>query len=288
MIRLVLLFLTLSAAAFGQEVRASISGAITDASGAPVPAAVITVTNVGKNTSIISNSNESGLYSTPLLEPGAYTVVVTRDGFRRVVRESIVLQTLDKARLDIQLQVGALTDSITVDSDISPLQTETANRDTAIANQLIANLPTQGRNPFQIAWAAPGVFKTGGWRYLRSFDIGGTTGFSVNGGRSGENEVLMDGMSNVRSSRTVMNVPTMEAVQEFKVLQNTYDAQYGRTGGGIVTIVTKSGSNQFHGNLFEYFQNDKLNANQTELNSAGIKKSPNNINAYGFFLDPRQ
>ncbi len=227
MFRFAVLFFTLSVAAFAQEVRASISGTITDASGAPVPAAVITVTNVGKNTSIVSNSNESGLYSTPLLEPGAYTVVITRDGFRRVVRENIVLQTLDKARLDIQLQVGAVTDSVTVDSSISPLQTETANRDTAIANELIANLPTQGRNPFQIAWAAPGVFKTGGWRYLRSFDIGGTTGFSVNGGRSGENEVLMDGMSNVRSSRTVMNVPTMEAVQEFKVLQNTYDAQYG-------------------------------------------------------------
>ena len=284
MLRFAVIFLILSAAAFAQEVRASISGSITDASGAPVPGAVITVTNIGKNTSIVSNSNESGLYSTPLLEPGAYTVVITRDGFRRVVRENIVLQTLDKGRIDIQLQVGAVTDSVTVASSISPLQTETANRDTAIAHELIANLPTQGRNPFQIAWAAPGVFKTGGWRYLRSFDIGGTSGFSVNGGRSGENEVLMDGMSNVRSSRTVMNVPTMEAVQEFKVLQNTYDAQYGRTGGGIVTIVTKSGSNQFHGNLFEYFQNDKLNANQTELNSAGIKKSPNNINAYGFFL----
>jgi hypothetical protein len=94
-------------------------------------------------------------------------------------------------------------------------------------------------------------------------------------------------MSNVRSSRTVMNVPTMESVQEFKVLQNTYDAQYGRAGGGIVaTIVTKSGSNQFHGNLFEYFQNDKLNANQTELNWPASRSTPNNINAYGFLSGP--
>ncbi|MBL8241795.1 MAG: TonB-dependent receptor, partial [Bryobacterales bacterium] len=216
--------------------------------------------------------------------PAAYNVAVEKDGFRRVVRENVVLQSLDKARLDIQLQIGAVADSITVDATISQLQTETANRDTSLNNQLIANLPTQGRNPFQIAWAAPGVFKAGGWRYLRSFDIGGTTGFSVNGGRSGENEVLLDGMSNVRSSRTVIHVPTMESVQEFKVLTNTYDAQYGRTGGGIVTMVTKSGTNQLHGNLFEYFQNDKLNANQFELNAGNIKKSPNNINAYGFFL----
>ena len=285
---------TLSLAAFAclvaattlpaQEVRASLSGIISDPSGAPVPAAQVTVTNIAKNTKIVTSTNESGLYSTPLLEPAAYNLSVEKDGFRRVVREKIVLQTLDKARLDIQLQIGAVADSITVDAAVSQLQTETANRDTSLNNQLIANLPTQGRNPFQIAWAAPGVFKSGGWRYLRSFDIGGTTGFSVNGGRSGENEVLLDGTSNVRSSRTVMNVPTMESIQEFKVLTNTYDAQYGRTGGGIVTIVTKSGTNQIHGNLFEYFQNDKLNANQTELNAAGIKKSPQNINAYGFFL----
>jgi len=267
-----------------QEVRASLSGIISDPSGAPIPAAQITVTNIAKNTRIVSTSNESGLFSTPLLEPAAYTIAVEKDGFRRVVRENVVLQSLDKARLDIQLQVGAVSDSVTVNAAVSQLQTETANRDTAINNQLIANLPTQGRNPFQIAWAAPGVFKAGGWRYLRSFDIAGTTGFSVNGGRSGENEVLLDGMSNVRSSRTVIHVPTMESVQEFKVLTNTYDAQYGRTGGGIVTMVTKSGTNQLHGNLFEYFQNDKLNANQFELNAGGIKKSPNNINAYGFFL----
>lgn len=279
-----LLFLVSATSLSAQEVRASLSGIISDPSGAPIPAAKITVTNKAKNTAIVSESNDSGFYSTPLLEPSAYTVAVEKDGFKRVVRDNVVLQSLDKARLDLQLQVGAVSESITVDATISQLQTETANRDTALNNQLIANLPTQGRNPFQIAWAAPGVFKAGGWRYLRSFDIGGTTGFSVNGGRSGLNEVLLDGMSNVRSSQTVIHVPTMESVQEFKVLTNTYDAQYGRTGGGIVTMVTKSGTNQLHGNLFEYFQNDKLNANQTELNAAGIKKSPNNINAYGFFL----
>src|SRR6187549_3045454 len=191
-----------------QEVRASLSGNVTDPSGAPIPAAQITVTNIAKNTKIVTESNESGLYSTPLLEPAAYTIVVEKNGFRRVVRDNVVLQSLDKARLDVQLQIGAVSDSVTVSSSISQLQTETANRDTTLNNQLIANLPTQGRNPFQIAWAAPGVFKAGGWRYLRSFDIGGTSGFSVNGGRSQENEVLLDGTSNVRSNRQVMNVPT--------------------------------------------------------------------------------
>ncbi|MCL5742927.1 MAG: hypothetical protein M1541_03220, partial [Acidobacteria bacterium] len=218
------------------------------------------------------------------LPPGTYTLSVESAGFKRFVQTNIVLQTLDKLRVDVQLEIGQLADSVTVTAEVATLQTETASRSQIISNEMIANIPTQGRNPFQIMWAAPGVFKSGGWRYLRSFDIAGTTGFSANGGRSGENEVLMDGISNVRSSRTVVHVPTMESVQEFKVLTNTYDAQYGRTGGGIVTIVSKSGSNEFHGSVFEYFQHDKLNANQFELNASGVKKVANHINAYGFQL----
>ena len=280
----VLLCLAAFSPSHAQEVRASISGFVSDPSGAPVPGAHVTVTSVARNTSVITETNESGNYQTPFLEPGTYTVTVERPGFKRSQQQNIELQTLDRIRVDVQLEIGALTESVTVSASVSALETETASRGQIISNQLIANLPTQGRNPFQIAWAAPGVFKAGGWRYLRSFDIAGTSGFSVNGSRSQENEVLMDGISNVRSSRTVIHVPTMESVQEFKVLTNTYDAQYGRTGGGIVTIVTKSGSNDFHGNAFEYFQNAKLNANQFELNAGNIRRSPNNINVFGFQL----
>jgi hypothetical protein len=265
-----------------QEVRASISGMVSDPSGAPIAGAKITVVNVERNTSVTTFSNDSGSYQTPFLDPGTYSLAAEKSGFKRFQQPKIELQTLDRVRADIQLEVGAVTESVTVSATVSALETETASRAQIISNQLIANLPTQGRNPFQIAWSAPGVVKTGGWRYLRSFDIGGTSGFSINGGRSQENEVLTDGISNVRSSRTVIHVPTMESVQEFKVLTNTYDAQYGRTGGGIVTIVTKSGTNELHGNVFEYFQNAKLNANQFELNAAGIRKSPNNINVFGF------
>ena len=267
-----------------QEVRASIAGIVTDPSGAAIAGAAITVTSAATNATVVTKATESGNYLASFLTPGTYRILVEKEGFKKFVAESITLATLDKARVDVQLQIGSISDSVTVSSVTPTIETETASRGTSISNELIANLPTQGRNPFQIAWAAPGVFKAGGWRYLRSFDIGGTTGFSVNGGRSSENEVLMDGISNVQSSRQVIHVPTMDSIQEFKVLTNTYDAQYGRTGGGIVTIVTKSGSNQWHGVLFENLQNAKLNANQTELNAAGIGRSPNNINAYGFQL----
>ncbi|MFB3826382.1 MAG: TonB-dependent receptor domain-containing protein [Bryobacteraceae bacterium] len=265
----------------GQEVRAVITGLVTDPSGAPVASAAVSATNRATNTATSTTTNEAGSFVTPFLQPGEYELAVEAAGFKKFLRQNIILQSQDKLRVDVQLQVGDLTQSVTVSEQVTMLQTESASRAQIISNELIANVPTQGRNLFQIAWAAPGVVKTGTWRYLRSFDIGGTSGLSVNGGRNKENEVLLDGISNVQADRTVIHVPTIESVQEFKVQTNTYDAQYGRTGGGIVTIVTKAGGNNFHGNLFEYFQNSRLNANQSEMNRGGIRKPPMSLNTFG-------
>ena len=276
--------------ASAQEVRANISGIVTDSTGAAVVNADVTVSNSATNQRVTAHTNTSGLFATPFLAPGTYQVAVEAKGFKRYLRNDVGLQAGDLVRLDVQLEVGELNQSVTVTEAVSQLQTETASRSQVLANEVIQNVPTQGRNPFQIAWAASGVIKSGNWRYLRSFDIGGTSGISINGGREKTNEVLLDGISNVRAEYTVISIPTTESVQEFKVQSNTYDAQYGRTGGGVITIVTKGGTNQFHGTAFEYFQNDKLNANQTELNTpatvAGVfypngRKPPNHINQFG-------
>ena len=265
-----------------QEVRASLAGVVSDSTGAPVPAVTVVLTSIERNVTTTTETNDQGNYLFPFVVPGNYSLTIERTGFKKYVRQSIRLEAQDKARADVTLEVGDVTQSVNVEADVSQLQTESASRGQVISNQLISQLPTQGRNPFQIAWAMPGVVKAGDWRYLRSFDIGGTTGFSINGGKKGDNEVLIDGISNVRGNRNVVGVPSMEAVQEFKVLTNTYDSQYGRTGGGIVTIVSKSGGNAFHGSLFEYFQAEELNANQSELNRVGKVKPPMNINTYGF------
>jgi len=282
-VQLVLVLSTLlwTSSLSAQEVRANLSGIVSDSSGAPVPEATVILTDLERNVTNTSQTNETGNYAFAYLIPGKYRLTVERSGFKKYTRENILLEAQDRARLDVTLELGDITQSVTVEADVSLLQTETASRGQIISNQIVSNVPTQGRNPFQIAWSMPGVVKTGDWRYLRSFDIGGTTGFSINGGKRGDNDVLLDGVSNVRGSRTVVGVPSMEAVQEFKVLTNTYDAQYGRTGGGIVTIVTKSGGNAFHGNLYEYFQAEELNANQSELNRANTKKPPMNINTFG-------
>jgi len=286
----VLLVLALVPLAYSQEVRASLTGTITDSTGAAVANAAVQVTNLATNAVTSTKSNESGTFVTPFLAPGQYHMTVEATGFKKFVRENIQLQAADRVRIDVKLEVGEVTTSVTVSESVSQLQTETATRSQVLANEIVASVPTQGRNPFQIAWAASGVVKSGTFRYLRSFDIGGMSGLSINGGREKVNEVLMDGISNVRAEYTVISAPTTESVQEFKVQSATYDAQYGRTAGGVITVVTKGGGNDFHGTAFEYFQNDKLNANQSELNKpmtvAGQyfpngRKPPNHINQFG-------
>jgi outer membrane receptor protein involved in Fe transport len=286
----ILVILALVPGAYSQDVRASITGQIVDPTGAAVAGASVSVTNIATNTVISAKSNETGTFATPFLAPGRYELTVESSGFKKFVRQNIILQAQDRLRLDVQMEVGEVSTSVTVSGEVSQLQTETASRSQVLASEIISNVPTQGRNPFQIAWAAAGVIKGTGWRYLRSFDIAGTTSITINGGRQGQNEVLLDGISNVRAEWTVISVPTPESIQEFKVQSATYDAQYGRTTGGVITIVTKGGGNDFHGTAFEYFQNDKLNANQTELNQPltlagqfypkGIK-APNHINHFG-------
>jgi len=276
--------------AWAQEVRATITGQVVDPTGAAVAGASVNVTNVATRAVVSTKSNETGTFATPFLAPGRYELMVESAGFKKFVRQNIILQAQDRLRLDVRMEVGEVTSSVTVAAEVSQLQTETASRSQVLASEVIANVPTQGRNPFQIAWAAAGVIKGTGWRYLRSFDIAGTTSITINGGREGQNEVLLDGISNVRAEWTVISVPTPESIQEFKVQSATFDAQYGRTSGGVITIVTKGGTNEFHGTAFEYFQNDKLNANQTELNQPmtvagqyyprGLK-GPNHINHFG-------
>jgi len=178
-----LAFLGLCSSASAQEVRANISGIVTDPTSAAVVSANVMVTNRATNLTVTAETNGSGSYATPFLAPGTYQVAVEASGFKKYVRNDVVLQAGDRARLDVLLEVGEVTQSVTVSTAVSQLQTETATRSQVLANEIIQNVPTQGRNPFQIAWAASGVIKSGSWRYLRSFDIGGTSGISINGGR---------------------------------------------------------------------------------------------------------
>ncbi|PYV18191.1 MAG: hypothetical protein DMG07_04425 [Acidobacteria bacterium] len=275
-----------------QEYRGSLSGTVTDPSGAAVPGVTIAVTSVERNVSYTTVSGEGGNYLVPFLQPGNYRVTAELMGFKRYTRSGVELRVGDKARLDIAMELGEVSETVTVSGHLQSVDTDTASRGLVVSNKEIFNLPTSGRNPFQLAWLSPGVIKQDTWRYLRPLDIAGSSGMSISGGRPQENEVLIDGVTGVRPGRQISLVPTIDATQEFKVQTNTYDAQYGRSGGGVVNISLKSGTNLYHGTAFFDEQASIFNANTFELNRGGARDSSGTairpsakIHTFGYQMD---
>ncbi len=279
-------FLLAAATLIAQEDRASIAGLVTDQSGSAVPGAAIVVTSIDRNTTARAVSTEAGRYQVGFLLPGRYVLIVEARGFKKHVRENILLVVGEKLGLDVGLEVGALAESVTVTAETPLLETESASRGSVIAGRDMHDLPNQGRNPFQLVWAIAGVTRTtAGWGSMSPQGVANATNFSLNGGRPSENEVLIDGVSDVHGGRQVKNVPSLQTLSEFKVITNPYDAQFGRTGGGVITFTTKSGTNNFHGVLWEYVGNNKLNSNSFQNNRAGNRRPQSNVNVFGFEVD---
>ncbi|MBL8230031.1 MAG: TonB-dependent receptor [Bryobacterales bacterium] len=274
---------------WSQDFRASLTGLITDPVGATVSGARIKVRNVDTNAVAEATSNESGRYSIAFLIPGKYVVEVEATGFKKFVRENVELQISVRAALDIGLELGALNEQVTVTSQISLLETETASRGGIVDNDLLLNVPNSGRNIYQLAFAMPGVYKPS-TSQGSSFNLDGLANSraSINGAASGTAgtesnvDVLIDGTSDSKGDRQVIMIPALESVQEFRVLTNIFDAQYGRTGGGIITTTTKSGTNEFHGTVFNRYYDDRLNANSWSNNRRNVPRPTNVQHNYGF------
>ena len=275
----------------GQEFRATVSGSITDGQGAVVPGAVVEVRNLDTNVGVNTVSNEGGSYVAPFVQPGRYAVTVSREGFKKVVRDSIELRVGDRLRIDFQLEVGAVAEQVTVSANAELLETTSASKGQVIDSAMVRDLPLLGRNPFLLAAISAGVqyTPTRGSRSNRPFDNGGMDNFSMNGGRAFTNEFLLDGVPDTNTETTgpsnLSFVPSPDATEEFKVQTNNYDSQYGRTGGGVINVSLKSGTNQFHGTAYHYFRNDKLNANAFESNLAGVRRSAFRWNQPGVEFD---
>jgi hypothetical protein len=279
--RLLATFLLLSSFAFSQEFRATIIGRVTDPAGAPVPGADVRVQNTETGATSAVKSGEDGNYEVAFLIPGNYVVTVEKAGFKKELRQGVTLDVAQKAVVDIALTVGDVSQSVTVAANAETLQTETADRGLNIDSGQVLDVPLMGRNPFAAAWSAPGVIQDASTQRLRPFDISGSSSMAIDGGRPSTNEVLVDGISSLYEATSVSYVPTAEAVGEFKVQTTNFDAQYGWTLGGVVNMVTKNGTNQFHGALFEFFQNTHLNANTFNSNLTGVRRSSSHINTFG-------
>lgn len=283
---LLLLFLCLAGTSLAQEFRGAVTGEVTDPSGAPVAGAKVTVTSVERNIATETTTNSAGRYTIQFLLPGKYQLAVEKNGFKRFVRESLDVQSADRLGVDVKLDVGNLTDAVTVTSAAPVLQTETASRAALVENRVLENVPTNGRNLYQLQYTLPGVIKNSTyWGSMELYAFGNINGVSISGGRSGENETLIDGVSNTRGNRGVVLAPSLNSTQEFTLRSNTYDAQFGRIGGGVTSITLKSGTNTLHGQLFEFLKNDKISANDWIANQQNVKRPPYKNNTFGFEVD---
>jgi hypothetical protein len=259
----------------GADVNAVLSGTVKDTSGALVPGATITLTNTQTNISQTLKSASDGSYSFTNVPVGSYRLTVEQVGFRKYVQAGIVLQVNQAAKQDISLQVGTTAEVVEVTENVSTIDTVTATLGSVETQKRIVDLPLVERDTFQLGLLQAGVFTP-------DPDDGSGNPFSVSGQRSESLTFLLDGVDNndFLGNNVVVN-PNPDAVQEFKILTNNYGAEYGRTSGGIINQVLKSGSNALHGTLFEFFRNEDLNANGYFLNEAGQPRTRFNRNIFG-------
>jgi hypothetical protein len=285
---LYLLFLIASAVC-PQDFRASLTGLITDPAGAAISGAAIRATNRQTNAVSVGTSNETGRYSISFLIPGQYIVEIEAPGFKKLVRENVELQISARVALDATLEIGAMTERITVSSQISVLETETASRGGIVDSDLLLSVPNPGRSVYQLAFAMPGVYKPSvDQNTAFSLDGLANSRTAINGAPSGtagteaNTDILIDGTSDAKGDRQVVMIPALDSVQEFRVLTNIYDAQYGRTGGGIITTTTKSGTNTFHGAVFDRYRDSRLGANSWSNNRQNVPRPEIVQHNYGF------
>src|SRR5437667_2388639 len=271
---------------FGQTF-GSISGETRDSSGAIVAGAVVTVVNSGTNATRTVATNEAGEYAFPSLLPGMYSVKVERTGFKSVVRNQIELQVQLAARIDFELQIGQVSESVEVRADAALLVTDNATVGTVIENKRIVELPLNGRNYLQLVSLSPNVstgFSGQGQATARQGGIRSQQTISVGGQRINFNHYTLDGVENTDPNfNTFVVLPSIDALQEFKVQTGVYPAELGRETTQI-NVLTKSGTNQYHGTLFEFVRNDKMDANPYSFTPIRTSKDPFKWNHYGFTL----
>ncbi|MCS7026328.1 MAG: carboxypeptidase regulatory-like domain-containing protein [Bryobacteraceae bacterium] len=285
-VRVCLFFLGLGVA-HSQEFRATITGRVLDASGGAVANAKVQVVNVSNNETSTAVSDTSGSYSIPFLRPGVYNLSATASGFKTYNRENIILQVGQIAGVNVVLEVGAVTESISVTAEAATLETQTASR-VGVVNQIqVSEMPLNSRNPFMLGSMMSGVTFRGAAIWQRPFDNGAIAEWSVNGGRQSNNEFLMDGAPNnaQMGGNNIAAVPAVDTVQEFSVQQNSYDAQYGKTGGGVFNVVLKSGGSKHHGTVYEFMRRKFLDANTFQNNAVGIPRPAHRLDQYGFEAD---
>jgi len=271
---------------YGQQQTAQLSGRVTDTTGAAVPGATIVVSDPDRGLKTTAISDQQGDYTIPQLEPDDhYRVSVTKEGFKETVRQQVALQVAQSAKLDFTMSVGEFTQRVEVSGEPPQLDTQTSSLGQVITGQTVESLPLNGRSTFRLIALTPGVtFSQSAYGQFGDVPVNSTfdTNFSINGGRTQSNEILIDGVpSSAGFFDQITTLPIVDETQEFKVESSNLSAAYGRYAGGVINVSTKSGSNQFHGNVFEFIRNDAFDANEWFNKRAGNRRAPFHMNQYG-------
>src|SRR5215469_16429261 len=278
MMRTLLCLLLGTGLLFGQFEYGEILGTVRDASQGVVGGAKVTLRNLDTNVEREENTNEQGAYSFPGLRAGHYSVQSEKQGFKTVSTASLELRTGDHLRVDVTLETGLVTEQVTVQATAPLLETDTSERSQVVEAAQIEELPLNKRDYTQLVLLAPGT------TYNPDQRLGGA--ISVNGNRTLQNDYQLDGVDNnshatsYRGDRVDVILPSVDAVQEFRVQSNAYSAEYGHSAGAVVNVTIKNGTNQFHGATWEFFRNDDLDAHGWTPTLGGVKPEVR-FNQYG-------
>ncbi|MBM3797848.1 MAG: TonB-dependent receptor, partial [Acidobacteria bacterium] len=282
--RVITSLLLVFSAALAQEYRSTVSGRVTDPSGSAVVAAKMLLVERNTGARSETESGADGGYSLPFLAPGPYTLSAEANGFKKYIQEGLNVGTNQRIALDLALQLGNVVESVTVSADAAMLQTASASVGQVIGETEISVLPMNGRTPLTLAQLSFGVTPSSDPRFTRPFDNAGPSGFSMGGGQAQTNELLLDGSPDMTKNRRVAYNPPVDAVAEIKVEAFQPDAAYGNTGGGTVNVTMKGGTNELHGSLYEFHQNQRIKATPFFTNAANQRKPVTRFNQYGLTI----
>ena len=279
--------LLLAATATAQDFRATITGRVTDQSKAAIPNAQVQVRNIGTNEVTTAVTDHEGNYKTPFLRPGTYSLTVEVSGFKKATRENIELVISQVATIDMSLEPGNISEQVSVVGEAPLLESANADRGGVIDRQRVIELPLNARNPFMLGILTAGVNFNGASIWQRPFDNGAIAEWTINGSQSRGNEFLLDGAPNngQAGGNNIAYVPPVDSVQDFKIMTNTYDAQYGKTTGGIINVNLRSGTNQFHGDVYEFMRRAQLDATDFRLKARNAPKADHYLDQYGWQVE---
>jgi hypothetical protein len=282
---LALLTIALAASAFGQTVTATLTGTVTDNSGAVLKGATITATNKNTGVEYPTRSNEAGVYTIPGVPVGTYVVRAESPGFKTLTTNPLTVEAGQTARVNVKLEVGAVSENLEVVGVSTVLQTETSTVGEVISGTTVTALPLNGRNFAQLSLLLPGVQTHSPDTYNTPKQSSDSGRPYVNGQREQSNNFMLDGIDqNEAVDNLVAYYPSPDALAEMRIETNNYSAQFGNVAGGVISAIIKSGSNEFHGNAFEFARNDKFDANSWVNNRSLAKKSDLNQHIFGATL----